>query len=47
MSQFLAPGEVATIGVLAVDKGQARAIFRFVLGLAEGGADAGAADRQA
>ena len=30
---FLAPGEVATIGVLAVDKGQARAIFRFVLGL--------------
>jgi hypothetical protein len=31
--QFLAPGEVATIGVLAVDKEQARAIFRFVLGL--------------
>ena len=31
--QFLAPGEVATIGVLAVDKGQARAIFRFVIGL--------------
>ena len=30
---FLAAGEVATIGVLAVDKGQARAIFRFVLGL--------------
>ena len=30
---FLAPGEVATIGVLAVDKGQARAIFRFVIGL--------------
>src|SRR5580704_17460836 len=29
---YLAPGEVATIGVLAVDKGQARAIFRFVLG---------------
>ena len=28
-----AAGEVATIGVLAVDKGQARAIFRFVLGL--------------
>ena len=27
--QFLAAGEVATIGVLAVDKGQARAIFRF------------------
>ena len=30
---YLAAGEVATIGVLAVDKGQARAIFRFVLGL--------------
>ena len=30
---YLAPGEVATIGVLAVDKGQARSIFRFVLGL--------------
>ena len=29
----LAAGEVATIGVLAVDKGQARTIFRFVLGL--------------
>ena len=33
MSPHLAAGEVATIGVLAVDKGQARAIFRFVLGL--------------
>ena len=33
MSPYLAAGEVATIGVLAVDKGQARAIFRFVLGL--------------
>ena len=31
--QYLAPGEVATVGVLAVDKSQARAIFRFVLGL--------------
>ena len=30
---YFAPGEVATIGVLAVDKGQARAIFRFVHGL--------------
>ena len=30
---YLAPGEVATVGVLAVDKGQARTIFRFVLGL--------------
>ena len=33
MVSILAAGEVATIGVLAVDKGQARAIFRFVLGL--------------
>ena len=31
--QYLAAGEVATIGVLAVDKSQARAIFRFVHGL--------------
>jgi hypothetical protein len=31
--QFLAPGEVATVGVLAVDKAQAKVIFRFVLGL--------------
>ena len=30
---YLAPGEVATIVVMAVDKGQARVIFRFVLGL--------------
>ena len=30
---YLAPGEVATIAVLAVDKGQARTIFRFVHGL--------------
>jgi hypothetical protein len=30
---FLAPGEVATIAVLAVDRDQARAIFRYVLGL--------------
>ena len=30
---YLAPGEVATVGVLAVDKGQARTIFRLVLGL--------------
>ena len=29
----LAAGEVATVGILAVDKGQARTIFRFVLGL--------------
>jgi hypothetical protein len=30
---FLAPGEVATIAVLAADRGQARAIFRFCVGL--------------
>ena len=30
---FLAPGEVATIAVLAADRSQARAIFRFCLGL--------------
>jgi hypothetical protein len=30
---FLAPGEVATIAVLAADRSQARAIFRFVAGL--------------
>ena len=33
MTSFLAPGEVATVGILAVDKGQARTIFRFVHGL--------------
>jgi hypothetical protein len=32
-SSHLAPGEVATIAILAVDRDQARAIFRFVLGL--------------
>jgi hypothetical protein len=30
---YLAPGEVATIAVLAADRNQARAIFRFVSGL--------------
>jgi hypothetical protein len=30
---FLAPGEVATIAVLAADRSQARVIFRFVVGL--------------
>jgi hypothetical protein len=30
---YLAPGEVATIGVLAANRSQARVIFRFVLGL--------------
>jgi hypothetical protein len=32
-SPHLAPGEVATIAVLAADRSQARVIFRFVLGL--------------
>jgi hypothetical protein len=32
-SPYLAPGEVATIAVLAADRSQARVIFRFVLGL--------------
>jgi hypothetical protein len=32
-SAYLAPGEVATIAVLAADRSQARAIFRFCLGL--------------
>jgi hypothetical protein len=30
---YLAPGEVATIAVLAANRSQARVIFRFVLGL--------------
>jgi hypothetical protein len=32
---YLAAGEMATVAVLAVDRDQARAIFRFVLGLLE------------
>jgi hypothetical protein len=32
-SPFLAPGEVATIAIIAADRKQARSIFRFVLGL--------------
>jgi hypothetical protein len=32
-STYLAPGEVATIAVLAADRSQARVIFRFVSGL--------------
>ena len=31
--EFLAPGEVATIAVIAADRRQARSIFRFALGL--------------
>lgn len=32
---FLAPGEVATIAVIAADRKQARSIFRFILGLVQ------------
>src|ERR1700733_9073880 len=32
-SPYLAPGEVATIAVIAADRRQARSIFRFTLGL--------------
>jgi hypothetical protein len=32
---YLAPGEAATVAVLAADRNQARVIFRFVLGLLE------------
>jgi hypothetical protein len=32
-SEFLAPGEVATIAIIAADRRQARSIFRFTLGL--------------
>jgi hypothetical protein len=32
---YLAPGEVATLAILAADRSQARVIFRFVLGLLE------------
>lgn len=32
-SPYLAPGEVATVGVLAANRAQARSIFRFVSGL--------------
>jgi len=31
--KYLAPGEVATIGVIAADRKQARTIFRFIIGL--------------
>jgi hypothetical protein len=31
--RYLAPGEVATIGVIAADRKQARTIFRFIIGL--------------
>ena len=33
---YLAPGELATIAILASDRKQARSIFRFVLGMIEG-----------
>jgi phage terminase large subunit-like protein len=35
-AQFLAPGEVATVAVLAANRAQARTIFRYVLGLLRG-----------
>jgi hypothetical protein len=34
-SRHLAPGEVATIAIIAADRRQARSIFRFILGLLE------------
>ena len=34
-SPYLAPGEIARIGILAADRNQARVIFRFVTGLLE------------
>ncbi len=34
--EFLAPGEVATVAVIAADRKQARAIFRFASGLLKG-----------
>jgi hypothetical protein len=37
----LAPGEAATIGVLAADRRQARTIFRYAAGAVEGGSVAG------
>ncbi len=33
--EFLAPGEVATIAIIAADRKQARSIFRYILGLME------------
>jgi hypothetical protein len=35
-SPYLAPGEVATIAVIAADRKQARTIFRFIIGLMRG-----------
>jgi hypothetical protein len=35
-SPYLAPGEVATVAVIAADRKQARTIFRFVIGLMRG-----------
>jgi hypothetical protein len=34
--EYLAPGEVATVAVIAADRKQARSIFRYVVGLLEG-----------
>jgi hypothetical protein len=35
-AQFLAPGEVATVAVLAANRAQARIIFRYIIGLLRG-----------
>jgi hypothetical protein len=35
-SPYLAPGEVATVAVIAADRKQARTIFRFIIGLMRG-----------
>ena len=35
-AQFLAPGEVATVAVLAANRAQARTIFRYIIGLLKG-----------
>ena len=35
-AQFLAPGEVATVAVLAANRAQARTIFRYIIGLLRG-----------
>ena len=42
----LAPGERGTIMIIAADSRQARVIMRYCLGMLEGGADAGATDRE-
>ena len=43
----LAPGEVATIAIIAADRKQARAIFRYLVGMLQGGAVVRESDRGA